>query len=223
MIQTGQVRGQLLSVLQCWGLGWGDSEANGDLRLCSGLIWPWISVLSLSSKDYTKYLKLTRCHQPSESCCSPWSGIPTYDTSETWVSHAVGAESPGERSWKRSFTLSSSLVLGLQKCLLTRFCSSWGQGGSYSGLSKIGGSNACERIWVLWRWKICTVKTVFYRCWSLQMDQAENGRLAFTYKRLKAVVHFFRRETVYFIVLLPLFPPCTLSYTELSSLQLKPV
>lgn len=43
------------------------------------------------------------------------------------------------------------------------------------------------------------------------MDQAENGRLAFTYKRLKAVVHFFRRETVYFIVLLPLFPPCTLS------------
>lgn len=129
MIQTGQVRGQLLSVLQCWGLGWGDSEANGDLRLCSGLIWPWISVLSLSSKDYTKYLKLTRCHQPSESCCSPWSGIPTYDTSETWVSHAVGAESPGERSWKRSFTLSSSLVLGLQKCLLTRFCSSWGQGG----------------------------------------------------------------------------------------------
>lgn len=212
MIQTGQVRGQLLSVLQCWGLGWGDSEANGDLRLCSGLIWPWISVLSLSSKDYTKYLKLTRCHQPSESCCSPWSGIPTYDTSGTWVSHAVGAESPGERSWKRSFTLSSSLVLGLQKCLPTRFCSSWGRW-SYSGLSKIGGPNACERIWVLWKWKMWTVKTVFYRCWSLriQMDQAENGRLAFTYKRLKAVVHFFRRETVYFIVLLPLFPPCTLS------------
>lgn len=32
------------------------------------------------------------------------------------------------------------------------------------------------------------------------MGQAENGRLAFTYERLKAGVHFTRRETVYLIV-----------------------